>query len=85
MTLRLDGIYSSLDAAAIKAGDVAAVPHLIRDMVPFLDLPINEDHRLQLLQIARLLVQALETPRETVIRLCWTEVKCSLSGMISFG
>lgn len=68
---------SSLDVVAIQAGDVAAVPHLIRDMIPYLNLPMNEHYRLHLLRVARLLVQALETPRETVIRLCWAEVRFS--------
>ncbi|EED22504.1 O-methyltransferase, putative [Talaromyces stipitatus ATCC 10500] len=73
MAVKLDEFSSSLDAVAIQAGDVVTVPHLITDMLPYLDLPINEHHRLHLLRIARLLVQALETPRETVIRLCWAE------------
>lgn len=62
MALKLDELSSSLDAVAIQAGDEAAVPHLIRDMLPYLDLPMNKHHRLHLLRIARLLVQALETP-----------------------
>jgi hypothetical protein len=85
MTLKSDEPSFSLDAVAIQAGDVAAVPHLIRDMLPFLDLPMNEHHRLHLLRITRLLVQALETPRETVIRLCWAEVRLSPPGMTFSG
>lgn len=77
MALKLDELSSSLDAVAIQAADIAAVPHLIRDMIPYLNLAMNEDHRLRLLRVARLLVQALETPRETVIRLCWAEVRFS--------
>lgn len=82
MASKLDELSSSLDAVAIQAGDVAAVPHLITDMLPYLNLPIDEYRRLHLLRIARLLVQALETPRETVIRLCWAEVRFALSGTI---
>lgn len=84
MTLKPDEAFSP-DAVATQAGDVTAVPHLIRDMLPYRDLPMNEHHRLHLLRIARLLVQALETPRETVIRLCWAEVRFSLPGMNFFG
>jgi hypothetical protein len=82
MVLTPDEFPSSLDAVAIQAGDAAAVPYLITAMLPYLNLPINEHHRLHLLRIARLLVQALETPRETVIRLCWAEVRFTLSLMI---
>jgi hypothetical protein len=81
MALQIDQSPSSLDVVAIQAGDGAAVPRLITDMLPYLNLPLNEHHRLDLLQIARLLVQALETPRETMIRLCWAEVRFALSSM----
>jgi hypothetical protein len=67
----------NVDSIAIQAGDIALVPPLVEEMLLYLDFPEHESHRLQLLRLARSLVQALETPRETVLRLCWAEVRIS--------
>ncbi|KDN67897.1 putative O-methyltransferase [Colletotrichum sublineola] len=40
--------------------------------------PDKEEERLQLLKQARLLVQALETPRETMIKHCWAQPAATL-------
>ncbi|KUL83650.1 hypothetical protein ZTR_11051 [Talaromyces verruculosus] len=64
---------SKLNGVAIQAGDAPSVTSLIGEMMPYCDSPEDERHRLSLLRLARALVQALETPRETVLRLCWAE------------
>jgi hypothetical protein len=69
---------SQLNGVATQAGDAPSVTSLIREMMPYCDSPEDERHRLSLLRLARALVQALETPRETVLRLCWAEVRCAL-------
>lgn len=35
----------------------------------------NADARLKLLETARSLVQAMETPQETMLRYCWAQVR----------
>lgn len=37
----------------------------------------NSDARLKLLETARSLVQAMETPQETMLRYCWAQVRQS--------
>jgi hypothetical protein len=68
---------SPLNGLAIQAGDAPNVKSLIGEMVSHSDSAEDERHRLSLLRLARALVQALETPRETVLRLCWAEVRCA--------
>ena len=61
---------SRLDAIATKANDLARVPSLIEEIEFYAEFPEHEYHRRHLLRMARSLVHALETPQETVLRLC---------------
>lgn len=60
------------------AADPAAVPSLIKEIAAlgenFTDSS-DEEARLDLLIKARTLWKALETPRETMIRHCWAQVR----------
>ncbi|KAH8691903.1 putative hydroxyindole O-methyltransferase [Talaromyces proteolyticus] len=59
---------------ATTAHDMDSVSGLLEELKVFDDdLELNEQNRLQMLQVARALVRALETPQETVLRLCWAE------------
>lgn len=63
-------------STALSPNNLTAVPACtenIRALV--VDLPMKDDAaRLELLAHARSLVQALETPRETMIKHCWAQV-----------
>lgn len=67
--------------SATAATDPAAVPALIKEIAAlgenFTD-GSDEDVRLDLLIKARTLWKALETPRETMIRHCWAQVRLDL-------
>lgn len=66
---------SRSEAIATQASEPSKICTLIEEMMSYMDSSGNERHRLLLLRLARSLVQALETPRETVLRLCWAEVR----------
>lgn len=69
---------SRLDAIATKANDLARVPSLTEEIEFYSEFTEHEYHRRHLLRVARDLVRALETPQETVLRLCWAEVRANL-------
>jgi hypothetical protein len=75
---------SRLDAIATKANDLARVPSLIEEIEFYAEFPEHEYHRRHLLRMARNLVHALETPQETVLRLCWAEVRAHLRSKTNF-
>jgi hypothetical protein len=67
-----------MDSMATTAHGMGSISGLLEELKAFDDdLELNEQNRLQMLQVARDLVRALETPRETVLRLCWAEVSCT--------
>ena len=66
-----------LESVATKPNDLGMVPKLVEEIVYFAEFSQHDYHRRHLLQVARSLVQALETPQETVLRLCWAEVRKS--------
>lgn len=65
------------DKVAISANASEKVPALLKDILAH-GLAFSGDHdvraRSSLLDAARSLVYALETPRETMIRYCWSQV-----------
>ena len=65
---------SLMDTLAVSPCDTERVPNLVQDIARTAQSCNEPGSRLQLLKAARSLVRALETPRETVIRLCWAEV-----------
>ncbi|KAL2262440.1 hypothetical protein VTK26DRAFT_1343 [Humicola hyalothermophila] len=60
-------------SVALAPNDLKSVPSLVQDINAVADKASagNETARLELLEKARSLVRALETPRETMIRHCW--------------
>ena len=68
-------------AIATAPNDAVAVPGLLADITAGVDaLSSGSDKaRQDLLLKARTLVQALETPRETMAKHCWAEVGSSSS------
>ncbi|CAM1504819.1 Fc.00g024100.m01.CDS01 [Cosmosporella sp. VM-42] len=60
---------------ALHANDVEAVPGLLKEITTFSESfqKNDEEARLQLMAKAKTLWQALETPRETMIRHCWAQ------------
>ena len=68
---------SAIDALAIAPCDADRVSELVDEISSKAKSYHDSGSRLQLLKAARSLVRALETPRETVIRLCWAEVSSS--------
>jgi hypothetical protein len=68
---------SSIDIAiATSPNDIEAVPGLLKDItanIESLAAGGNVD-RQHLLTKCRTMVQALETPRETMIKHCWAQV-----------
>jgi hypothetical protein len=75
---------------AVLPGNISAVPQILsdiaargRDLQSAGDVALKP--RLELLSKARELVAALETPRETMIRDIWTEVRNSLMAAVSHG
>lgn len=72
----------SVDLLAVSYDKPLALP-LAKEVFEACDHISDETGRLKVLENARSLVRALETPRETVIRLCWAEVgvhKCKQMG-----
>lgn len=73
----LNGNFSVDDKVAISANSPDKVPGLLKDILAN-GLAFSADHdasaRSTLLDAARSLVHALETPRETMIRYCWSQV-----------
>lgn len=61
---------------ALKPNDIGAVPILAQEIKDGFDALAkgNGDNRQELLIKARSLVQALEAPRETMIKHCWAQV-----------
>ena len=61
---------------ALKPNDIEAVPILAQEIKDGVDALANGnwDTRQELLIKARTLVQALEAPRETMIKHCWAQV-----------
>jgi hypothetical protein len=61
---------------ATRPNDVEAVPRLLEDITG--DIPAltngNDEDRKRMLVKCRALVQALETPRETMVDHCWGQV-----------
>jgi len=72
----LNGNFS-VDEVAISANSPEKVSGLLKDILAN-GLAFSVDHdasaRSTLLDAARSLVHALETPRETMIRYCWSQV-----------
>lgn len=76
-----NGVYvvknNSVDLIATSPCDDESVPCLLEEIASYGEVFFsNNDRRsrLQLLKAARSLFRALETPRETMTRLCWAEV-----------
>jgi hypothetical protein len=70
-----------VDSVATSANTPELVPGLV-DQVASLGKVANlQDHtdRSTLLEAARSLVYSLETPREAMIRYCWSQVSCHAS------
>jgi len=72
----LNGNFS-VDEVAISSNSPEKVPGLLKDILAN-GLAFSMDHdasaRSTLLDAARSLVHALETPREAMIRYCWSQV-----------
>jgi hypothetical protein len=70
---------TSSTLVAVEPADLKAVPNLISGIAEtgraFLTEPESLQCRLALLSQARNLVLALETPRETMIKHLWTQVR----------
>lgn len=63
---------------ALSANDFPAVPSILED-ISALSVGLtakNNKGRLEVLEKARALVRALETPRETMIKHTWAQVRC---------
>ncbi|KAI6282399.1 hypothetical protein MCOR27_003799 [Pyricularia oryzae] len=80
-----DGKHAVDAAIATQPADLASVPSLARAIAAGVDAVTGEDDasRYELLLKARSLVQALETPRETMIKHCWAQT--SATGALTFG
>lgn len=66
-------------SVALSPNDLPAVPGLIEAISSFGNAAVDGDtqSRLDLVEKARQLVRALETPRETMIKHCWSQVRLS--------
>ena len=64
-------------SVALKANKLSAVPDLAKSISSLSTAAAdgNEQARLELLEKARQLVRSLETPRETMIKHCWAQVR----------
>jgi hypothetical protein len=73
-----NGAAASVDESiAVKANDINAVPRLLEEIAT-LGKALTQDrapNRRQLLESVRSLNFALETPREAMIRYCWSQVR----------
>lgn len=73
-------------SVALTANDLKSVPGLSAE-IAFFGSSLNDDDyyaRQALLKKTRALVTALETPRETMIKHNWAEVRSFLAGLIRF-
>ncbi|KAL4795782.1 S-adenosyl-L-methionine-dependent methyltransferase [Aspergillus venezuelensis] len=70
-----NGKTPTVEDLAVNANSSAAVPGLLDDVASLGKEYLGQDSeaRLSLLEKARELVYALETPREAIIRHCWSE------------
>ncbi len=61
---------------ALAPNDLKSVPGLIHSINSIAEAASagSENERLMLVEMARSLVRALETPRETMIKHCWAQV-----------
>lgn len=69
------------DRIPISPSAPQEVPRLLNQITSHGDAFLHDDPgaRLKLLEDARSLVNALETPRESMIRYCWAQVSCCLN------
>lgn len=81
-----NGSATNGHGAAVIDPQVATAPsapeklaHLQKEIESHSQAYSNGDHgaRLKLLETARSLVQAMETPQETMLRYCWAQVRQS--------
>ena len=63
-------------SVALQANDLGSVPKLSKGIFSLSTAASDGDEaaRLELVEKARALVRALETPRETMIKHCWAQV-----------
>lgn len=72
---RANGKRQEVDiSVALRPNDLKAVPRLVEDISATNVDPNDSAGRLRLLEKARDLVRALETPRETMIKHLWAQV-----------
>ena len=71
---------------AITANAPQNVPRLLEEVAFHGNALIQDDPkaRMKLLDAARSLVTALETPREAMIRYCWSQVSLGFIGLILY-
>lgn len=64
-------------SVALQPNDIDAVPNLIKELQAGLDSLANggDAVRHEMLLKARTLTQALEAPRETMVKHCWAQVR----------
>lgn len=71
---------SAPGVSPIVPGDLNAVPLIIKELSSLGGAPdvskIDDSQRLELISKTKSLLLALETPRETMIRHCWGQVRC---------
>jgi hypothetical protein len=70
---------------AIRPNAADEVPELLKTVTSFGEAyakGADEDTRAEFLDTARSLVYALETPREAMIRYCWSQVRIVFSALI---
>lgn len=66
------------ESIAVKANAIDKVPQLLEEIAKQ-GKALTQDgvqNRRQLLELVRSLSYALETPREAMIRYCWSQVRC---------
>jgi hypothetical protein len=70
-------------SVALAPCDLENVPNLLNDIKSTGERFSHNDRgaRLELLEKARGLVQALETPRETMIKHCWAQVSLQYTAL----
>lgn len=63
---------------ATEPNNIEEAPRLLREITELFDSGLNSNEgRKELLRKCRNLVQALETPRETMVNHCWAQVRVS--------
>lgn len=70
----MDAHKYTVDLIATQPTHIEAVPHLLEDITRDFNNPCSDEGRKYLLVKSRALVQALETPRETMVNHCWGQV-----------